>query len=272
MTSTSKAYPQSSIEEVIDSEREMIRDGESRYGRYYALARNSTLYLTLCVESIDADRTEIFGRLFSLIKKHQMLGFLSALRLHHVQTMMNLRQVLEAGSAASYAIANPKIEDFVDTDDFGIMDPSKELTSKRYKWLDANYPAPSSWIREQKSLINGQAAHASIITGNSVFRIVAEKKGVSTPFFDIEDEDFVKIDLWQISSVAVNLMQLFSTVTSEVARTAGRTVLGFRSDFQRTVSGLAAECNTLLDEAKCGERYIAAMAKAAQRAEVSKKG
>ena len=60
-----------------------------------------------------------------------MLGFLSALRLHHVQTMMNLRQVLEAGSAAAYAIANPKIEDFVDTDDFGIMDPSKELTSKR---------------------------------------------------------------------------------------------------------------------------------------------
>ena len=83
-----------------------------------------------------------------------------------------------------------------------------------------------------------------------MFRIVvAEKKGVRTPFFDIEDEDFVKIDLWQISSVAVNLMQLFSTVTGEVARVGGQTVLGFRSDFQRTVSSLAAECNALLDEA-----------------------
>ena len=42
--------------------------------------------------------------------------------------MINLRHVLEAGAAAAYAIANPNIEGFVDVDEFGIMDPSKDLT------------------------------------------------------------------------------------------------------------------------------------------------
>src|SRR6516164_11309174 len=39
----------------------------------------------------------MFARFFSLLKKHHMLALLSALRLHKVQTMINLRQVLEAG-------------------------------------------------------------------------------------------------------------------------------------------------------------------------------
>jgi hypothetical protein len=107
----------------------MIRDGEARYGRHYKHAWSATIYLTRCVETVDNDRSEVFGRLISLIKKHQMLAFLSALRLHHVQAMMNLRQVLEGGAAAAYSIANPNVEDFVDIAEFGIMDPSKELTN-----------------------------------------------------------------------------------------------------------------------------------------------
>ena len=229
------------------------------------------MYLTLCVEGIDADRSDIFGRLISLIKKHQLLAFLSALRLHHVQAMMNLRQVFEAGAAAAYCIANPKVEDFVDIDEFGIMDPAKELTSKRYKWLDENYAADSSWIKEQKKLINDQTAHANIISGNRGFCVVAEGKGVSTPFFDIEDEAFVKIDLWQISSAAIRLMQLFNRVTGDVGRTSGRIVLGFRSDFERAVPSLAAESNALLDEQRGSDRFKAAMLKMEQRAKASGK-
>ena len=107
----------------------MIRDGEARYGRHYKHARAAAIYLTLCVESVELDRSDTFGRLSSSMKKHHTLAFLSALRLHHVQAMMNLRHVLEAGAAAAYAIANPNIEGFVDVDEFGIMDPSKDLTN-----------------------------------------------------------------------------------------------------------------------------------------------
>lgn len=166
-----RTYAQSSIEEIIKSERAMVRDGRARYGRYYKHARGATMYLTLCVEAVDNDRSETFGRLLSLIKKHHMLAFLSALRLHHVQAMMNLRHVLEAGAAAAYCIANPKVEDFVDIDEFGIMDPSKELTSKRYKWLDENYSARSGWIKEQKTLINDQSAHANLVDAGRTFHV-----------------------------------------------------------------------------------------------------
>jgi hypothetical protein len=225
------------------------------------------VYLTLCVDSVELDRSDTLGRLFSPMKKHHTLAFLSALRLHHVQAMMNLRQVLEAGAAAAHAIANPKVEDFVDIDAFGIMDPSKKgLTSKRYKWLDENYAAPSSWIK-QKKFINEQGAHANIVSGSRTFREVDSGRSASAPFFDIEDEDFVRIDLWRISSAAISLMDLFYGVARDVASATGRSLIGFRADFQRTISGLAAESNALLDELKGSDRFKAAMLKMEQRTE-----
>ena len=139
--------PQSTLEEIIESEQAMVLDGEARYGRLYKHARAATIYLTLCVVDVVQDRSDTFGRFFSLIKKHTMLAFLSSLRLHNVQAMMNLRQVLEAGAAAAYAIANPKVEDFIDIDEFGIMDPSQDLAKKRYRWLAENFPDASTWIK-----------------------------------------------------------------------------------------------------------------------------
>ena len=50
------------------------------------------MYLTLCIASVDLDRADTFGRLFSLMKKHHTLSVFSALRLHKVQAMMDLRR------------------------------------------------------------------------------------------------------------------------------------------------------------------------------------
>jgi hypothetical protein len=47
---------------------------------------------------------------FCLAEKTHMLALFSALRLHKVQAMMNLRQTLEAGAAAAFAIAEPEIQ------------------------------------------------------------------------------------------------------------------------------------------------------------------
>jgi hypothetical protein len=250
----------------------MIRDGEARYGRHYKHAKAATLYLTVFLERIDEDRSDIFGRLLSLMKKHHMLAFLSALRLHHVQAMMNLRQVFEAGAAAAYCIAHPKVEDFVDIDEFRIMDPSKKaLAIKRYKWLEGNYAVPSSWIKEQKDQINKYSGHANIVSGDRTFRVVAAGKGASTPVFDVEDKDLVKVDLWQISSAAIGLMQLIHNVTSDVARTSGRSVLGFRTDFQQKMPDLMAESKALLDEQEGSDRFKAWILRMEQRAEASGK-
>jgi hypothetical protein len=262
------AYAQSTIEEIIDSERVMALDGAARYRRYYKHKRNAALYLTLCVVSVERDRSDTFGRLLSLMKKQQMLAFLSALRLHRVQAMMNLRQVLEAGAAAAYAIANPKVEDFVDIDACGIMDPSQELTKKRYRWLAENHLVKSNWIKDKKDQINVQTAHANILSGDGTFRVIDGGKTASTPFFDIED--FVKIDLWLISSIAITLMDLFYGVADSVAR-LGRSVVEVRPDFQQTVQGFSIESDALRDELKGSDRYKAAMQKIEQRAKASGK-
>jgi hypothetical protein len=264
------AYPQSTLEEIVDSERSMVLDGEARYGRHFTLAKTATMYLSVCVISVEHDRSDTFGRLFSLIKKHHALAFLSALRLHKVQAMINLRQVLEAGVGAAYAIANPDVRGFADIDAFGIMDPSKKL-SKHYKWLDQNYPDPSQWIKETKGKINDQAAHANIVSAHATFRGGQTSAAVSMPFFDVEDDDFVQADLWLIGHAAIRLMDLFYLVTKEVARTTGQSPLEFRTDFPDALPALAAETNGLLDEIKGSDRYKTAMRKQKERREAKTK-
>jgi hypothetical protein len=263
-------YPQSTFQEIVDSERSMFLDGEVRYGPHFEHARAATRYLSLCVVTMEHDRSDTFGRLFSLMKKHHTLAFLSTLRLHKVQAMLNLRQALEAGAGAAYAIANPDIRGFADIDTFGIMDTSKKL-SKQYKWLKDNYPEASKDIEDIKRQINDQNAHANIISAHATFRAGQTKEVVDLPFFDAEDEYFVKADLWMISSVAIRLMDLFYGITKEVALATGRSVLDFRLGYANEIAALATESNALLDEIKGSDRYKTAKRKEQERSEAKAK-
>lgn len=83
--------------------------------------------------------------------------------------MINLRQVLEAGACAAFAVANPDHKHFVDTDAHGILDPSPKLARKRYAWLKQNYPAGSDAIERMKKQINLEAAHANLIGAQANF-------------------------------------------------------------------------------------------------------
>jgi hypothetical protein len=261
-------YPQSSLEEIIESERHMLLDAPARYGKYYQHARNATMYLSLCVETIEHDRADMFGRLHALMKKHHTLAFLSALRLHKVQAMMNLRQVLEAGAAAAFAIPHPEQAHFVNTDEHGILDPSQELTKRRYRWLNGTYPQQSKWIRDTKDRLNSQVSHANVIIGDNTFSISDDGTTAAAPFFDKEDDFLVIADLWLISHVAIILMDFLFGVARDVGN-AGHKVIGFRSDFLRTVPGLGAESNALLAECMASDRYKAIAAKEAARRAVS---
>jgi hypothetical protein len=68
-----------------------------------------------------------FGRFLALTKKHHILAVLSLVRLHKVQAMMNLRQTLEAGCAAAFAIANPEDGHFFKIDQHGIVTSPQKL-------------------------------------------------------------------------------------------------------------------------------------------------
>jgi hypothetical protein len=122
---------QSTFEEVIESERQLVLDADARYGKHYHNARACSIFLSRSIVSVELSHYETFGRFFPQMKKHHKLALLSTLRLHKIQSMMNPRQVLEASTAAAFAIANPEMQHFADIDEIGLLDPSKALAQKR---------------------------------------------------------------------------------------------------------------------------------------------
>lgn len=89
----------------------MVLHGEQNYGKFFTNAADANNLLGDFLKSIDCDRY-FFSLFLSHIKKHLLLAQFSAVRLHHVEAGMNIRQVLEAGSWAAFAIANTEKEKF----------------------------------------------------------------------------------------------------------------------------------------------------------------
>jgi hypothetical protein len=199
----------------------------------------------------------VFGRFLSLIKKHHTLAVFSALRLHEVQAMMNLRQTLEAGAGAAFAIANPDPANFVVADEHDILDPVP--AGKRYTWLDQNYPAGSTAIKAIKAQINSTVAHANLVSTHTTFRPDYEAGWFSAPFFDIEDEHYVKTDLWMIGDVALTLMHYFYEINE------GRNVIKFVDNFWPLIQALGNRNDVLRTEIRSTDRFKQAMAKEAVR-------
>lgn len=247
-------FPQNTIGEIIDSERAMILTAPQRYGKYYETALEASLLMSGFLEFMGSDRW-IFGNFLSTVKKHHTLALFSTVRLQKVQAMMNLRQTLEAGACAAFAIANPDDAHFVDTDTFGILDPSQKLARSRYNWLHQNYPVGSAAIKEIKDEINKNSAHANLISTHRTCRTDNSAGQLVAPFFDIEDEYYVKIDLWIIAHVAHTLLQLFYGIND------GRGVIKFRNNFVSSIQILGVKNEALRKEMMATDRCQRAMAK-----------
>jgi len=251
-------FRQSTLEEIIESEGKMVLLAKTRYGEFYNNAIACSLLLSKCIAGIDRS-CMMFGRFLALTKKHHMLAVLSTVRLHRVQAMMNLRQVLEAGATAAFAIANPEVHHFTEMDKQGFLDASPELARKRYRWLSKHYRSKSDWIKTTKDRINERAAHANVVSSESVFRVDQDEGVANTPFFDVEDDYLVKTDLWQAAAVALELMDLFYGVNK------GRDVITFHPHFSQYIEQLSRTTHALLAEQKATERYKRTMAKLAAR-------
>lgn len=241
-------FKQSTFGEIIDSERDMVLTADERYGAYYVNAFEFNTLLNEFVKSVDPDRF-IFAIFLSQVKKHSTLALFSVVRLHHTQAMMDLRQVLEAGACASYAIANKESTDFVDVGENGILDASQSLTSKRYKWLGEKYPSGSVAIRNMKESLNSSATHSNIIYAHNNFNFNDVTGKFETPFFDIEDEYLVKTNLWAVGNIIMGLMDLFYGV----AKDHGGIV--FADDFIQRLKTLETENHRLKAEMMETERY-----------------
>jgi hypothetical protein len=245
---------QSTFEEVIESERQLVLDADARYSKHYRNARACSIFLSCSIVSVELSHHETFGRFFSQMKKHHMLALLSTLRLHKVQSMMNLRQVLEAGTAAAFAIANPEMHHFADVDEIGLLDPSKALAKKRYRWLDEHFAVDSQSIKEKNELINKTTSHANIVSANQTFDVDDELRNIAAPFFDIEDDYHVQADLWLIASVGVELMALLYEVNQT------RYAVEFTKDFPQLLNYAARQNDAVHAEVTSTDRYKRAMA------------
>jgi hypothetical protein len=200
---------QSSLSEIIKLEYKFLSGAPQKYGDFSNHAIESYKLLQSFIVSVNSEGW-LFIAFLSSLKKHHLLAFFSAVRLHHVQVVMNLRQILESGANASYALANPDIDNFALSTPEGLLDIPKKLETKRYKWLEKNYPKGSEAIKSMKKMMQ-KSSHSNIVDTQRTFKYEESKNStqLKTPFFDIENDFQIKSDLWSIANIAMGLMDLF---------------------------------------------------------------
>ncbi len=197
---------QDTIGDILKSEYEMALHGEEKYGEFCSHVAEANGLVSSFLKSVDLDRY-FFAIFLSQVKNHLLLAQFSALRLHHNQTGMNLRQALEAGSWAAYAIANTEKEKFYEEDENKFIIWPERLKKAKNDWLKENFPDASGAIKRQIKDIGDTTAHPNIAYAHSNFKFA--ETNFEIPFFDFEDDYRVKTDLWQIANVAYGLMDLF---------------------------------------------------------------
>lgn len=236
------------IQDILDSEQELVQKAPEKYGDFFAFTMGTYALLQDFLTSVDATRF-IFTLFLSQVRKHLLLAILSTVRLHTIQAHMNVRQVLESGVNAAYAIANPEISDFGEVNNNKVMNTPQRLTKKRYKWLENNFLESSRSIKGTKELLNDSSLHSNIVNGVLNFEPKLEENVFNTPFFDIEDEYHVKVDLWMIGDITWGLMDLFYGVNQNIG------IIKFSSDFLDCMKKLREQGNCLKQEIKKSERF-----------------
>ena len=221
---------QETVQDLINSEGELLSHAPKVYGEYFAHALEFGDFLSKFLISINPDRY-IFAAFLSQVRMNYFLAFFSALRLHHVQAGMNLRQMLESGAWAAYAIANPEQEKF-SIEVGGIIEVPDSLEKARNLWLENNFKIGSDAIKKLKGLINSSVAHSNIVYAFNNFRLDTQASKFETPYFDFEDKFLVKSDLWFMSNIALGILDLFNGVNSSLQ------VVKFSPRFKESIKAL----------------------------------
>ena len=158
---------------------------------------------------------------------------------------MMTRQLLESGAMAAFAVAHPDPSDYVDVDEFGIVDSPKKKTSKIYAWLDANFGAGSKQIKGRKDGVNEHFAHCSILHSHNLLAVDDKQNWMHSPFFDIEDEHSIKVDLWLLGGVAISVADTVYGVNESISPVKP---LGFMDGFVEELERLHRENTALQSE------------------------
>jgi hypothetical protein len=140
---------------------------------------------------------------------------ISTVRVHRVQAKMNLRYFLESTANAAFSLANSDTRNYFDLQNNRAGDAQK-ATTKAYKWLEATYSAHSNFMRKLKADINEQTAHAHVINSQHNFDFVpGQRAEIITSYFDFEDDELVKLDLWVAAKAGLHAIDLILTAQKD---------------------------------------------------------
>ncbi len=236
------------FQDIIDSERQMIMEANKKYGTFFT---NSLEFVSLTQEFIAEAKIDswMFQYFFAYMKKHQLLSWFSMLRRHHVQSFLDLRQVIEATSLACYALAFPDNKVFATQDEHGILYIPKNLISDCYSWIENNYPEASEALMFAKKEINKTCAHCNLIYAMYHSNLLSEKNVFEHEFFDNDDPDLINGDLWFLSLVSGNVMDIFYGVNRKYSQ------LTFSSDFVVRLKANRITLEKLRNEMREKERF-----------------
>lgn len=204
-------FKENTYEDILSSEREMVLYGVECYGDYYKNAFEFNFLLMNLIKSIDLIDRWIFLAFYSQVKKFHTLALFSAVRRHHVQSLLNLRYVIESGQWAAYALGNIEESKFCRKDSNGIVFVDKKPhRDDMHAWLDKTCKEKAEETKRLKKLISESSAHSNIVYSFQNFKVgTNDKPGFITPFFDFENEYLVKSDLWFVANAALGLLDLF---------------------------------------------------------------
>jgi len=243
-----QVFKQSTVGDIIESEREMFRTAGARYGEYFAHASALNTLLNNFIKSVDDPEKIFFLAYLSSVKKHHTLALLSTVRLHSVQAGMDLRQVIEAGAWAAYGMAFREKEMFCE-DRNGVIEMPDKLQRARDTWFDNEFKVKSDELKKMKKIINESLAHANVAYVFQHFKFVSMEEGFHTPFFDFEDDHHVKGHLWHGANIAMGLLDLFYGVNQKYK------VIQFEDDFLSKFQDLVKKNNELRAEMMGSERF-----------------
>ncbi|MFH2062289.1 MAG: hypothetical protein ABIJ43_04870 [Candidatus Beckwithbacteria bacterium] len=237
------------LTEIIEVEHSKTLDALNKYGENFAHNLRSFQLLENFLIKFKAPE-DIFLRFYYSVRNFYLLALFSIIRLHHVQSLSNLRQLIESGTDAAYSIAFPDVEKFAKTDQFGIMNSTKKLKSKRYRWLSKNYPTTSKTILKIKKPVQ-VSSHSNLIDTHRGYKFLFSKKSaqIQVSYFDFEDNYLEKTALWQLANTTLAIMGLWYEVSQSYK------TIKVMPNFAEKHSELMQENQKIKDEFTQTERF-----------------
>jgi hypothetical protein len=204
------------IIDLSEEEHKYVVSAKDKYGLFFENADATIRLLSTFLKSVEPD-CWCFVCFLSQVRKYALLSFLSIIRQHNSQAMMDMRQLFESGVIAAYSLGNTDDQIIENAFKSDMLKESEKLKEKAYSWIAENYKEQSDIIKKQKDKINENWAHSNIVNASENFCLSEDRK-FKTLVFDKEIIVFSESYLWILANSCWGLLALYSKIIKNVKR------------------------------------------------------